>query len=74
MKKSGSPAIANIIVYGIRNAPETKRNDCSRCLNDFAFPEVLTQDVNKSGKNFQMRKIRFFSLLGHKNLIQSIIL
>ncbi len=30
----------------------------------------LTQDVNKSGKNFQMRKIRFFSLLVHKNLIQ----
>ncbi len=30
----------------------------------------LTQDVNKSGKNFQMRKNRFFSLLVHKNLIQ----
>ena len=30
----------------------------------------LTQDVNKSGKNFQMRKNRFFSVLAHKNLIQ----
>ncbi len=30
----------------------------------------LTQDVNKSGKNFQMRKIRFFSLPIHENLIQ----
>ena len=38
------------------------------CIN-----HILTQDVNKSGKNFQMRKIRFFSLLAHKNLIQSII-
>ncbi len=31
---------------------------------------LLSQDVNKSGKSFQMRKIRFFSLLAHKNLIQ----
>ena len=30
----------------------------------------LTQDVNKSGKNSQMGKIRFFSLPAHKNLIQ----
>ena len=29
-----------------------------------------TQDFNKSGKNFQMRKIRFFSLPAHENLMQ----
>ncbi len=32
--------------------------------------KALTQDVNESGKNFQMRKMRCFSLLAHKNLIQ----
>ncbi len=45
---------------------------CSKSVshkNLFGFH--LTQDVNKSGKNFQLRKIRFFSLLVHKNLIQS---
>ena len=30
----------------------------------------LTQDVNKSRKNLEMRKIRFFSKPAHENLIQ----
>ena len=36
----------------------------------YLFTNTLTQDFNKSGKNFQMRKNRFFSSLAHNNLIQ----
>ena len=32
--------------------------------------KLLTHDVNKSWKNFQMIKIRLFSIPAHKNLIQ----
>ncbi len=40
-----------------------------RQVKQFAYKDNdLTQDVNKSGKIFQMRKIGFFSLLAHKNL------
>ena len=36
----------------------------------FMWKGHLTQDFNKSGKKYQMREIRIFSLLVHKNLIQ----
>ena len=48
-----------------------KRVECVwHVINPFRWDVYLTQDFNKSGKKFQMRKIRFFSLLAHKNLIQ----
>ena len=36
----------------------------------FEVDRNLTQDVNKSGKDFQMRKIGFLLLPAHENLIQ----
>ena len=54
-------ALLFILVWSLSFLPD---------YDSFYLFMYLTQDVNKSGKNFQMIKIRFFSLLVHKNLIQ----